>query len=416
MRQLGIAFVALLCIVAVAAATYRHQGQSPAFSGPFFSGAANLDPLRPFEWRVCLDQLAQFRDLDVEALDRFRFQSCGNPHRFEFNEIGFMWASFIARNAFPFLSDRHAVITLQLVVHGVVVLIVLALLRTVSARVTFFCLYAINPVVVYFVQFPYRYFWTCLASLAFLLAIYKVPWRNSSVLVFGVLSPILFFIRQTVLPLQLLTFLGLATKRRFWTAIAATALFAAAVALAPKQQKGPWHTIYVGIGAYPNAYMEGLSDNNGYALFERETGKKLLLSSPDDNYYQREVYETYNKILRKEIKRIGSEEPQMLLRNAVLNVLQSYSVGHPIGRPMWAYFSAVIGAMVMGFLLATKQYWLFLGIGAVSAGFAPYFPPIPAYMFGGYLLLAFAAANTVERVWSRRGRLRGGGEVAALGK
>jgi hypothetical protein len=376
--------------------TYNHQGQSPVFSGPFFSGAANLDPLRPFDWRVCLDQLAEFRDLDEKQADDFRFAPCADPYKVEFNEIGFLWVSYAARSLFPWMSDRQAVITLQLAVHFVVSLMTMTLLASKRARVAFIFLYALNPVVLYFAQFPYRYFWACVASFIFLFSVYRVSWRRITLGMATLLSPALFFTRQTLLPLELLTFARLATIARWYIVFIAFVVFFTSIALAPKITKGPWHTIYIGVGAYDNPYMSGLSDNNGYALYERSTGRALKLSSPDDNYYQRDTYEDYQQVLKVEVMRIAEERPLMFVRNAILNALQSFSVGHPVGRPILAYISAAIGFVVIATLLLSRQYWLFLGIGAVSVGYTPYYPPIPAYMFGAYILIAFGIAKIAE--------------------
>jgi len=73
-----------------------------------------------------------------------------------------------------------------------------------------------------------------------------------------------------------------------------------------------------------------------------------------------------------------------------------------VARPNLAYASAAFGAVVIVLLLLTAQYSLVVGIGAVTVGFAPYFPPIPAYMFGAYMLLGVGVAEVARRLWQRK--------------
>jgi hypothetical protein len=208
----------------------------------------------------------------------------------------------------------------------------------------------------------------------------------------------LFHVRATVLPLTLLTLVMLFYfTRQVRYPLAALAFFFLAVST-NYAMKAVWHTAYVGVGAYPNTYMPDLSDNNGYALFEKQAGVQLRLSSPTDNYYEPKIYDAYTNTLKAEFLAIASERPDLVIRNAALNFLQAYSFGYPVGHLTLAYISAFLGGVVVLLLFWARQYWLMLGIGAVAVAFAPYFPPIPAYMFGGYMLLAVAAAEGSPRV------------------
>ena len=215
-------------------------------------------------------------------------------------------------------------------------------------------------------------------------------------------SLFVFHIRPPVAMLLLLTPLMLAVRHRKPAYALAVPILLALMMLTNYQSKEVWHTAYVGFGAYPNPFVHGLSDNNGYAEYEAQTGVRLRMSSPGDNYYDPSVYRAYQHVLRDEYLRIVWDSPLIATRNAALNVLQSFSFGYPVARPRLAYASAAFGAVVIVLLLLTAQYWLLLGIAAVSAGFVLYFPPIPAYMFGGYMLLVVGAAETGRRLWQYR--------------
>jgi len=280
--------------------------------------------------------------------------------------------------------------------------VVLSLLGDGLRRAVFGITYAVNPLILYFVQFPYEYFWTSLASLAFLLALFSKRWGLSAMTALVIASLVLFHVRPPVAPLLLLTPLVLAVRHRKPAYALAVPVLLTLMILTSYQSKEIWHTAYVGLGAYPNPFVHGLSDNNGYAMYEAKTGTVLEMSSPDGNYYDESVYRDYQRVLKAEYLGIALESPVRMVRNAVLNMLQSFSFGYPVARPNLAYASAAFGAVVIVLLLLTAQYSLVVGIGAVTVGFAPYFPPIPAYMFGAYMLLGVGVAEVARRLWQRK--------------
>ena len=96
---------------------------------------------------------------------------------------------------------------------------------------------------------------------------------------------------------------------------------------------------------------------------------------------------------------ILSDRPLLLARNAILNVLQSFSIGYNTSSLFLSYLSAVLGGLVAIGLLWTKQTSFFLAILLASATFTPYHAPTPAHMFGAYVLLAGAAVAVIESVW-----------------
>ena len=94
----------------------------------------------------------------------------------------------------------------------------------------------------------------------------------------------------------------------------------------------------------------------------------------------------------------------MMIKHALLNTAQSYSIGYKVGSPKIIYISAIMGVIIMFLLLYTKQYLLFLAIGFASGSFTPYFPPIGAYMYGSYILIVIGFIGIVEYfILKRRG-------------
>jgi hypothetical protein len=92
-----------------------------------------------------------------------------------------------------------------------------------------------------------------------------------------------------------------------------------------------------------------------------------------------------------------------LLRNTSLNLAQSFALGYMTKSQMLSYFSAGIGVVVM---LVMAWHGMFLSMAlllAGVAGFVLYFPPIPAYMFGNYLLLAWVLVHVVDLWLDRMG-------------
>ena len=154
-----------------------------------------------------------------------------------------------------------------------------------------------------------------------------------------------------------------------------------------------WHTTYVGIGAYSNEYLSKLSDESGVELYELKTNKKIVPALQRSKEYIGE----YNNICKKEYFRILRERPFLIFKNSVLNILQSYSIGHLANRGIFVnLLSAILGLFIILWLLFKRKYWLVISIGLLSATFTPYFPPIQQYMFGSYLLIVVAIIDSFK--------------------
>lgn len=275
----------------------------------------------------------------------------------------------------------------------------------------FVLLYGINPVIIYFVTFPFYYFWQVVPSFVLVLLLMKgedtlrPTLQRITIFALCVLIGLVVLARPTTLPLSLFT-LGVAlliAKRKKTILVGAivAAIIGSSAFIPP--QRNFWHTAYIGVGAYPNPFgVQGLSDNFGYALFERKTGHPIN-ASLGGNMYDPVVMDRYKKIARDEYMRMVREQPAIFVRNAALNILQSYAVGYVNGAPAWVhYLSALLGLCVMVALLYSYQYLTFIAIGLASGGFSLYFPPIQAYMYGSCILIVFGGLRFVVYMLDRR--------------
>ena len=142
--------------------------------------------------------------------------------------------------------------------------------------------------------------------------------------------------------------------------------------------------------------MTGLSDDNGYALFQRKTGVPLN-ASLGGNYYDEKVMARYRDVSRSEFLRMARDDPGVLVRNAALNTLQGFTIGYLVGQRYVVHVTmALAGLLFAGLLVYTRQYVLTGLVLATIATFVPYYPPVPAYTYGAYLLLVVGLIRAVE--------------------
>ncbi len=377
---------------------------SPVWYGPYLSSALNAE--WGGEFRVNLGEVVAFREMSPLQQENYRFARTDELQPYNHNPLGFTYAVIAAKAMFPALPDARAIEAFQLLVHVVLSLSVIALLRLRSHRVLFLLCYAVNPVVIHFVTLPYYYFYQALPSLGIAaLLLRRDRWREAVptwlIVAFGALCAALaitFLMRPTTIA-AIALFFGLAwTVQRKWLVIAGFTLFATVVGTGyVASEKNFWHTAYVGVGAYPNAHVQGLSDDKGYELYHDRTGV-VLNASLGGNYYEHDVIARYGEITRREYLRILQDDWPRLLRNAAVNFLQGFSIGYMSGQPPWVQYAiAGSGAVFLMLLLATRQFWLAAALAVTCATFTPYYPPIPAYMYGAYLLLVLGLIGIVQR-------------------
>jgi hypothetical protein len=257
------------------------------------------------------------------------------------------------------------------------------------------------------VTFHFYYFAQAIPSFALLLLLRQEDVEDSSppvtiLLLMGaaILLGVVFLARpSTIGAIAAFYVLAVAKPRLRWPAIASVLMLLLVVVTGrvPSDQ-GPWHTVYIGIGAYPNEYVPAFNDNVGYALFRDRTGVEIN-ASLGGNYYDDDVLTDYVALMRQEYFAVLERDWPRLVRNVVLNTLQGFSIGYMVGQPYWLHcLVALSGLVVVVLLLWSGQYILVGLIGLTIGTFVPFSPPIPAYMYGAYALLAFGSLGVLEKL------------------
>lgn len=405
-----------MLIVGTALALDNPRAMSAVWYGPYLSAAENASWGGQF--LVNLEEVKAFREMTEKQRLQYRFHRTDALRPYIANPLGFAYVITAAKTAFPWLPDVRALEAFQVLIHALLSVLIISLLSGPRMKVLFLVLYALNPLVIYFVTFPYYYFYQAIPSFALLfLFLGRRQWSTSAtrlqsvtLLLLSVALAFVVLMRSTtvaaVAAFFVLAFMWFPSRK---LVIASAAVFLAIVLTGHSPtQKNFWHTAYVGIGAYPNEHVRGLSDDNGYSLFEQKTGLPLD-ASLGGNYYEPDVMSKYRDISRQEFQNIAREDPLMLGRNATLNTLQGFTIGYLANQPYPIHLlMAALGFAFLGAMIWAGQWLLASLIILTLATFVPYYPPIPAYMYGAYPLLVMAAIQILQQILQRR---RGGTQV-----
>jgi hypothetical protein len=382
-----IAAIVVALILASASLFDNERQMRPHFTAPYLSGAANFEIGKPWVWSP--SEGAEFGEMSIQERERHRFERRDDLVRPTRLEVGYMYIVLVARSVFFWMGDIQAVEALQLVVHILITLAGMALLRSWLARLLLLLLYGLNPVVLHIVTYPFYYFWqTIPAALIFFYLIRKDLRLGWGLLPVGFLLGLSFITRPTVvLTIGLLGLLML-IRERPRTAIAGILVMIATVIVLNQDtiRSNPWHTMYVSVGAYPNPYGIEFADWSGFQYYEEQTGIEIDPRT-GGNYEDPELREDYRQRLKARYKEIFVDSPLMLVRNAALNIFQSFGPGYVTASRGLSYASAFLGLLVLLLLLVRRKFLWVVAIGLCSITFTPYCPPIPVYMFGAYILI-----------------------------
>ena len=402
-------YVALVCSAILLGFVFLYvlmpvYGMSTVWSVPYFSGAANTQ--WGGEWLFAPMDVQNYKAISGFDIYLYEFQSYPSSElaSYTYNTTAYLYLVKIAHTIFPFLGQVGAIVLLQLVVHLAIVVSVNSKIPGAAYKLLFVFFYAINPLILYITLMPFYYFWSVLGSAGALL-IFLSP-RSNIFKVLGLVSLIVigFLTRATVFPLIVFVVMALLYYRQFISAAVAVAWVFVVVFLynAHINQTvgyGPWHTAFIGIGAYPNPYpyLYDLSDDRGIERYESLTGTELS-TSIGGNFYEEEVKSHYTEIMQAEYWQIAQENPFMMIRNVVLNTLQFYSVGHLANRSyLLNLIISLSGLTVFIFLLIYRAYAYLLLIFFTGFGVAMLYPPIPAYNFATYLVLVVSLITTYHQ-------------------
>jgi hypothetical protein len=388
------------------------RGMSPVWSVPYFSGAANFDISKG--WRFLPDEVDSLKAAKGFSIYSYKFKKGPENHLqdYSLNVPGYLYWVFFAHRLFPFFNEIFSVVVLQILIHIGMSFVVLRYLTSALAKTGFLFLYSLNPLIIYIVLMPFYYFYQSIASfiaLYFYLNRDKSAVRNSLLMI---LSVLVYFTRKTVILTDVfIVGIFLYQKRYFYAFLQAVLIVLIPfllryTGLDMQKNYGPWHTAFVGVGAYPNPYPElkELSDNSGIFLFRKEKNPSFTWEITGEYMKNLDLQVEYSEFTKSKYLDIVRKNPLLLIRNATLNFFQGYSLGHVSNKSVYInILISVSGLVFFLILLRRKAYFYMLAIGLSHLSFSPYFPPIPAYAFGTYLFLVFAVCTLILEKQAREG-------------
>jgi hypothetical protein len=390
----------LFLLILIFAVIFRNTGSQGTWTYVFFSGAENLG--LDLNWMISRNGFKEFIGLNHTDRLNYVFKSAADNDLVAYTlplDVGYMFIIWFAHKIFFFFEPIKAIIVFQTLFHAVSSIWALGRLEGRKSQVIFFITYAINPLIIHFVTFDYLYYWQVLPALAWVWWITRRETEKISnvelisLLIFFIFC---FLIRQSTLPVSLVLMACVILKERDIKVLLVSGGFLLC-ALLLKNNLTPWHTAFVGLGAYPNELAVELSDVSGFKHFEAETGIKVDINPIDGNWSNESFQRRYAMVLKAQYVEYASKNPEKILKNSVLNIFQGFSIGYPIGYPIFALISSFMGFMYLGVLLIYRMWVHALVLFSGVVGFAIYYPPIPAYMFGNYLILAFTFASLISK-------------------
>jgi hypothetical protein len=394
-----------ILILLSASVFQNHTTMGANWTYPYFSGAVNFEQL--FDWKISISDFDTVSKLSQEELREYKFKKTDDLTPSIFNTYGYVLVALAGQKLFPFLGDIQGVVLMQVLIHlAVCIFLLLVVFDTILQRYGFLVFYAANPLILHFVTFPFYYFWMFIPSAALVILLFKSEWRFWLVPAF---TPLLLFsllIRPTTLFLCVLFYVVAwymaKSNLKRWSVLLSTIFFLTVCTIifgGNTGTKSPWHTMYVGVGAYENNLgVSEFGDHKGYEYFYNKTGVHINTNPVYGNWNDPKVKSRYDDILKNRYLIILRDEPSLLLKNATVNMFQVYSPGYVVDRPLATLASTLIGCCVLIFLLYARQFIWITAILFSAAGFFWYFPPIPAYNFAAYLLLVPAFLLSIEKL------------------
>ena len=371
--------------------------QHPIWVVPYTSGAANWSIGQP--WKVALGDDLIYREKSIEQRWVDVAQPSSEPSKlveFSAHDEGWMWVLWFTRKIFPFLSDLQGAVLLAVILHLGFSALILNRLSPGWQRYLFTFIFICNPLTLHLVTFPYYYCWQAFPSL---LAI--IIWQYRDKINIWYLPGLALFlvlcvaIRPNVIFTCLLV-LGLTLYFiRHWVAYLGVVLFALCFLSIPKANKMLWHTVYAGLGAYPNKSGLYLSDESSYASFKNKTGVTLD-TTLGANYYNLSLREQYNQHLKKESIEYIRAHPVRSLKNIFLNLSIGVLSPYKPGSAPWIYYiQSLLGLIFLSALIWLRQWPTLIGLGLSLGCIALIYPPIAAYVVGSLVFTAWGLTQII---------------------
>lgn len=388
-------------LVLVAAVAFRTGAmQSVSWTYPYFSGAANFQ--RPFDWRISPSEYREVKGLEASEYLAHRHQRRSDTVLNSSNNYGYVLVVAAARTMFPWWGEGEATIALQILCHTLIVILIQLALRSPFQKAGFLAAYGMNPFILHFVTFPFYYFWAVIPSAVLALFYLKRRISLPAVCAAVLVLYLAVLIRPSTIFVALLVFALIFYSGNRLAAVIAGLTFMAMTLLTSGHKEGKtspvWHTAYVGLGAYSNTLGISLADESAFESYTRSTGTAVSTDPVSGTMAVPQSRDVYYSFVKKRYLALANAHPWLVIRNAVMGSVQSFGPGYVVGHPLLSILSMAIGTLVMGIAVRTGQYILVAGIAAYAVAFTPYFPPIPAYLFGAYLLTTLVLLTAIEKI------------------
>ena len=400
-------FIITFLVICVSFSSFLFQNnndQSINWTFPYYSGAANHEKI--FDWRISPSDFQIAKNLDYTTYKDYIHKKTKITVQNTVNNYGYVLIVLISRNIFPNLGEINSLILFQILIHLISsVIILLFLFEKHYQKILFIILYSANPLIIHFVTFPFYYFWLFIPSFSLIFIIKR---KDSVKFIIPVITLFLLLstlIRPTTIFLSffvyVFSFFFNTEKQTKAIVFLFGIIFLLGLSIIKNKSTTslPFHTMYVGIGSYPNDFeIFSNSDAEGFIYYKKLTGLEISTDAINGNYKIDSVRDKYNQLLKVRYLEILKKEPILIIKNATLNFLQIFSFGYYTKSLTVSYFSSLIGLFILITLVHFKKWIYIVGISLYSLSYVLYFPPIPAYNFGVYLMLVFAIIEVVTNV------------------
>lgn len=405
-QRITLFIVCLFSVWGISLLVDRGKIMTPEITVPYFSGAALLNTSENWTFNLAevdsLKKLSTLSDLSERknAIDNYRFSTIpDSTHIYQLNQPGLVYIIFIAKKIFPFKGDIGALKHLQLLIHVIFCYFILLNLKTRKKQLLFFLLYFINPAIIYLTLFPFYYFWQVIGSYILLLVILNQKYQKFFVLcISAILLAGIYHIRISTFSLSVfILVIGFHKTAPIKRLIALSIFFLGVYFMQPSYlSKHPGHVMYSSLGAYPNSPVKGFSDNISFENYSNATGTKFSYESTP-SMYDSDVIMGEAKWGLKEFLKFSKEHPFIILRNAVLNVFESFSFGYFTTSMTLTYLSAFLGFCFLVLILIRKKHTHVILLLASSCSYIFYLAPVPIYLYGTYILLLYVFIEAIEK-------------------
>lgn len=395
-------FLFLLCLITVKGISLlvdKGKIMTPEITVPYFSGAALSGSsegwtfnLREVDTIKILNSIPDVA-LKRKALDNYCFASVSDSvHTYQLNQPGLIYVIKLAKIIFFRQGHIGALKSLQLFIHSIFCFLIMLSFKTRAKQIIFFIFYFINPAILYLTIFPFYYFWQAIGSYFIILVLMNEKKQSFFLLITtSLLLACVYHIRISTLPLSLFViifgFYSVAPVKR---SIALATFIIAVFMMQPHYlSKHPGHVMYSSLGAYPDSPVKGFSDNISFADYSKATGK-IYSYDTKPSMYDSEVIMGEAKWGMEKFIDFAKSNPLIILRNAVLNIFESFAFGYQTSSLWLTYFSAFLGFCFMTLLIIRKKYSLVILILVSSCSYILYLAPVPIYLYGTFVISVYA--------------------------